>query len=302
MPRQRCRRPCGYVLLIATLACAASVRAQELTVIGFNVESGGADPQTLSAQIGAIQGCDLWGFSEVENADWAAQFERAAEQGENADFRGILGSTGGSDRLLIVYKRDRLALQRQFELDDMTFSRSGRAPLVAQFHLKPDGPDFLFMVNHLYLTNPDWRHEQARRLNSWASAQTLPIIAVGDYNFGWEIADAGKQHDIGYDLLTANQVLGWVPPRTLVRTKCAVPAVVDFTFVGGPARDWRGTSEILFPENSYCPGDDHTSDHRPVRATFVVNGTAGSAPAPTLEMLLRRIERLEKRLGLPPEP
>ena len=50
------------------------------------------------------------GFSEVRNDDWADLFEIAAEVGEGANFEGLLGSTGGADKLLIVYYTDRFEL------------------------------------------------------------------------------------------------------------------------------------------------------------------------------------------------
>jgi len=72
---------------------------------------------------------------------------------------------------------------------DINVGGNVRAPLVAQLRLKPAGPEFLFMVNHLYRSNTEWRHEQARLLNAWARSQTLPVIAVGDYNFDWDVSN-----------------------------------------------------------------------------------------------------------------
>jgi endonuclease/exonuclease/phosphatase family metal-dependent hydrolase len=77
---------------------------------------------------------------------------------------------------------------------------------VAHFRLKPAGPELLFMVNHLYRGNADGRHEQARLLNAWAREQTIPVIAVGDYNFDWDVTTGETVHDQGYDLLTAEGV------------------------------------------------------------------------------------------------
>jgi hypothetical protein len=135
--------------------------AQALRVVGFNVESGGARPDVVDDLIAAAQGVDLWGFSEVQDAIWATLFEQAAEDGESADFQRILGTTGGGDRLLIVYNRDRFELVRSFELSDINIGGNVRAPLVAQLRLKPASPEFLFMVNHLYRSHTERRHEQA---------------------------------------------------------------------------------------------------------------------------------------------
>lgn len=40
-------------------------------------------------------------------------------------------------------------------------------------------------------------------LNEWAENQDLPVIAVGDYNFDWEVVGGDQDHDEGFDLLTA---------------------------------------------------------------------------------------------------
>jgi hypothetical protein len=140
--------------------------AQALRVVGFNVESGGARPDVVDDLIAAAQGVDIWGLSEVQDEIWATLFEQAAEDGELGDFRHILGTTGGGDRLLIVYNSDRFEVIRQFERTDINIEGRVRAPLVAHFRLKPAGPEWLFMVNHLYRGNAAGRHEQARLLNA----------------------------------------------------------------------------------------------------------------------------------------
>jgi hypothetical protein len=51
----------------------------------------------------------------------------------------------------------------------------------------------------MYRSKADRRQEQASMLNLWASTQTLPIIAVGDYNFDWDVDQGEVVHDKGYD-------------------------------------------------------------------------------------------------------
>ncbi len=48
--------------------------AQELEVIGYNVESGGADPDIVAQRFIEIDGCDIWGLSEVQDQGWANTF------------------------------------------------------------------------------------------------------------------------------------------------------------------------------------------------------------------------------------
>lgn len=264
--------------LITMAAPLAPARGETLSVVGFNVESGGADPQVVDDVIAAAEGVDVWGFSEVDDDGWAQLFEAAAEDGEGANFERILGSTGDRDRLLIVYDADRLTLLETFELSEINVGGHVRAPLVARFRIgtaDAQGPEFLFMVNHLYRSRAERRHQQAQLLNAWARNQTVPVIAVGDYNFDWSVIGGDGDHDAGYDQMTADGVFRWVRPTQLIRTQCSEhDSVLDFVFVAGPAQAWQGTSEILETQPSYCPDSAATSDHRPLLATFETGGTS----------------------------
>jgi len=277
------------ILLMALVASA--VRAETLSVVGFNVESGGADPTVVDDIVATAQGVDIWGFSEVQNDDWAILFEAAAEQGEDANFERILGSTGAGDRLLIVYDADRLTLLESFELPEINVGGNVRAPLVARFRLGASGPEILFMVNHLYRSRADRRHEQARLLNAWARTQTAAVIAVGDYNFDWSVSGGDADHDAGYDRMTADGVFRWVRPDQLIRTQCSEhDSVLDFVFVAGPAQGWQSNSVILETQPSYCPDSAETSDHRPVLAAFSTEETSLRA------QLLERLNAVESEL------
>src|SRR5688572_17551139 len=107
-----------FVSLLA-LGLAVPAWAQTLTVAGFNVESGAANPNVIAEQIGPLDDIDLWGFSEVKNSTEARALQQGAEDGESATFESILGTTGSEDRLLIVYNSDRLELVRSGELHDL---------------------------------------------------------------------------------------------------------------------------------------------------------------------------------------
>ncbi len=269
--------PARTLLLTLLLSVAPffPVKAEPVTVVGFNVESGGANPAVVDDIVAAAEGVDVWGFSEVQNDDWAELLETAAEEGEGTNFERILGSTGGGDRLLIVYDADRLTLLESFELSDINVGGNVRAPLVARFRIGADGPEFLFMVNHLYRSREDRRHQQAQLLNAWARSETAAVIAVGDYNFDWSVVGGDSDHDAGYDHMTADGVFRWVRPAQLVRTHCSEhDSVLDFVFVAGPAQAWQGGSEILEAQPSYCLDSAATSDHRPLRATFETGGTS----------------------------
>jgi hypothetical protein len=55
----------GFLLALAIISGPAAVAAEPLTVVGFNVESGGANLNVLASQIEELADVDLWGFSEV---------------------------------------------------------------------------------------------------------------------------------------------------------------------------------------------------------------------------------------------
>jgi endonuclease/exonuclease/phosphatase family metal-dependent hydrolase len=273
--RLRPKRSHAVVATLLLSACARPVPAtsqeRPLTVVAWNIESGGAELATIASRIRRFQGVDVWGLAEVLGDRWIAELEGAAEDGESADFRPILGTTGREDRLAIVYNATRLQAIRHFELHDINVRDRVRAPLVAHLRDRGSGAEFYLMVNHLYRGDSLGRHEQARRLNLWARSQALPVIAVGDFNFDWNVQRGDRQRDRGYDLLTADGVLTWVRPSRLVRTQCSrrYDSVLDFVFVTAPARAWRPSAEIV-EEPGDCGDPRRNPDHRPVRATFVL--------------------------------
>lgn len=248
------------------LSLAMTVQAAELRVIGFNVEAGwkpDADLETIVRQVEALPPTDLWGFSEVTARGWPERLKEAA----GPRFDMVLGSTS-EDRLLAVFDSDKLTLLKSFELKHLQFGRRARPPLVLHLRFNATGIEFLFMVNHLHRRAKDKRSQQARGLNIWASGQTLPIIAVGDYNFDWNIPPNPAYRDRGYDLMTADDVFAWVRPDVLIKTHCGkmYNSVLDFVFVANAAKNWPRESRIL----DGCPDTPSTSDHRPVELTIEI--------------------------------
>lgn len=269
--------------------------AQQLTVVSWNVESGGSDDQTIRSRIAGFRGVDLWGFSEVASPASAATFELGAEDGESANFERVVGSTGGGDRLAIIFNAARFRLVRSQELTHIN-QGNHRAPLVAELEERATSRRFLFMVNHLARGNNQLRHRQAQQRNEWVRTQTLPVVAVGDYNFDWEVQGGDTNHDLGYDNMTAGGAWEWVRPATLIKSQCSpeFDSVLDFIFVNAAARGWAGSSEILVEPND-CDPSPRTSDHRPVAGRFNAAGGSGGGRM-TREQLLRRIEEIERQL------
>lgn len=282
---------------IAALALSFSfvhVSAQTLTVVSWNVESGGSNDQTIRQRIAGFQGVDLWGLSEVPGTNSAGVFEAGAEDGENANFEKVVGTTGGGDRLAIIFNAQRFRLVRSQELMDIN-EGNHRAPLVVELQEIASNRNLLFMVNHLARGNADLRRRQATKLNVWVRTQTLPVIAVGDYNFDWDVVGGDQNHDLGYDNMINSGAWTWVRPATLIKSQCSPQfnSVLDFIFVSSPAQGWSGTSEILVEPND-CVSSSLTSDHRPVRGIFNLDG---GEPRLTREELLRKIEEIERQLN-----
>jgi hypothetical protein len=255
-----------------------------LTLIGWNVESGGALQPVVADRITAFDDVDIWGLVEVNAID-AEAFEFAAEKDEGADFKTLLGTTGAADRMQLIWDDARFDQTGGGELHEIGLG--GRAPVYVQLFDHASGAEFIAMVNHLHRSNNDIRYRQAQLLNAWAADQPLPVIALGDYNFDWELEDGERDHDRGYDEITANRVFVWVRPAELVTTQCSgwpcrYRSVLDFVFVSGAAQQWQATAEIVVAPGDF-PDDNTTPDHRPVRVVLHpgASGTPVAQATPT---------------------
>ncbi len=271
----RLRELIKFTIIIAMvfLLGACPVRASELAVIGFNVESGeDTTPAKVVKDIEQMAGPALWGLTEVPDMPSAVMYTEAAKTSQSK-FNYILGTSGNQDRLQIIYDENQLTLLATEELTEIEGSRR---PLVARFQLLRDKTEFLFMVNHLERRNVQMRNLQAQKIRQWAEKQVLPIIAVGDYNFDWDIVN--QSGNKAFQVFMKDDIWQWVKPKCLEDDSCPLTgtqcnrrysSILDFIFVAGQAKQWQGTSEILFTEDAYCDWDQKGySDHRPVIAIF----------------------------------
>jgi hypothetical protein len=316
MDRAHRVRTGGIALLLFITAAAA--QAVEFEIVSWNVESGGDDPNLIAQQIEAFSGVELWGLCEVDASN-QRRYGRAAGIGEGAFFEPILGTTGGGDRLLVIYNTEFFEAVDDFELDHLKFG-GGRAPLVVHLKTRGAGVEFLFVNNHFHRGNANKRKDQARGFRKWASEQTLPVIAVGDYNFDYEVPNGPGNES--FDLLMENDVFEWIKPQTIVATQYSDSdddgqndrnSVLDFVFVAKRAAGWEFTTEIVVKDGDF-PDNDETSDHRAIqaRARFpdapqrvestgrpAVRRAAAPAAAPsedtqaTLKEILERLKTLE---------
>lgn len=284
--RPRVKRPLwgltgGLLVNVATLAglfqlgACADARAVDtalpplldpLGLIGFNVQADDALLRELQDAIGAQPGEAIWGFSEVPDAAYAVSLASAAADPGGMAFEVITGSSGAPIRMALAWDPSVLTLLDHEELFEAIGRSGGRAPLVGHFLHEPTLTELKVVTNHLWRGDADARHAQAAALNRWAASESLPLIAIGDFNFDWVVPGGETNHDAGYDLLIADDVWRWVRPDPLIPTQCSrFNSVLDFSFVAGPGRSWDAEATILFAEDDYCPDTPKQSDHRPVR-------------------------------------
>ncbi len=315
-------------LFIASVAVLFSglASAAELNVALFNVESDHSERRTIGDQIARYYrdyAIDLWAFAEVWDEDWSREFvddiskahDRATR--EDIEFETVFGETGGDNRLLIVYNPAKLEVLASQELAGLDIRRSNPAPLAVHFRLR-GGPEFMFVVTRFDRYREEAREQAAEGLNRWVAQQTLPVLAVGTFGFGWSTKDDGASREPGFDKLIAGGALTWVRPSRIVPTECGPERnVEDFILVGGPARDWPIKVRVLSDAPNYCPDSDLTSSHRPLLARIgyedadavlpVVEATPSTLPAgipsaekqldpATREEILRRIAVIEAEL------
>lgn len=259
----------------AMVAFTAPAIAGNVTVIGWNIEGGWRPDATLQglAPVFRNHEADIWALSEV-SAEWEAALPDLV--GENGSFEIIIGERSGTDKVAIVYNRERLEpFGDPVELEQLRYGRGGRSPLFQVFQDRTDGAYFAVGVVHLHRSDANDRFLQSVGLNDWADGENLPLILMGDFNYDWNLSGT-PGHDRGYDALTENGIWQWVRPATLVKTQCSprYNSVLDFAFVANGAQQWASESEILERHPAFCNDTDRTSDHRPVRITVDVTGVA----------------------------
>jgi hypothetical protein len=151
-PRMIARHALGVLTALLVVLVSVPALAHTLTVGSFNVESGGADIDTVASRIALQTDVDLWGLSEVQNASAAEVLRTAMENATGATVRAVVGTTGGADRLVVLLNESRLTFVKHFELNGTIIqacgSKNSRAPLVVEFKVKGLERRMWFMVNH----------------------------------------------------------------------------------------------------------------------------------------------------------
>jgi endonuclease/exonuclease/phosphatase family metal-dependent hydrolase len=246
--------------------------AEEIKVVAWNLESGEAKPSFIGGQLAGFQGVDIWGLSEVQASD-AVGYAASCAVGESGTFKHILGNTGQSDRLVIVYNASKLTLIESQELMSLKVD-TGRAPLLAKFQTKGSGETFIFMVNHFHRGNAAKRMIQSKGVKAWATTQTVPTIVTGDLNFDVNVGT--KKGNPASTVMLDGTTFKWIEPSPFRGTHKG-GSVLDFVLVSGAAKGWQVKEAEVVALSDDAVDTLHGSDHRPVLARFETLSISPSA-------------------------
>ena len=260
--------------LSATVYAQASTKGTggTISIVAWNIEIGGSDVATIKGQLDDLKPFDIIALSEVPKK---AASEFTSRWGEEAS---IVGEKGGEACLLITWdpgKFERIRVQELTHFNEQEFAPGVQvAPLIAQLRHKASGTDFIVMMNHLTRGSAELRQRQATLLVEWAKQQTLPVIAVGGYNFDFDIPT--QKGNPAFDVFMKDSTWKWIQPKPMVDTNWSdrnndgkddyPDSMLDFAFAAGPAKQWTLRSEVIVRANDF-PDNEETSDQRPIRTT-----------------------------------
>jgi hypothetical protein len=246
----------------------------QFKILSWNVESDGADPIEICRQLGQLNENDKYdivGLTEVMPAD-LSKFRNALGK----HYKYAYSKTGYNDRLQLLYNEDVFEKVRHLELNEINPTSRYRSPLVAHLRHRKTKTEFLVMLNHLARGKAEIRQRQASLLVEWARNETMPVIAVGDYNFDY-VFETEKGNPAFANMLRDN-IWKWVKPEEMIDTNWYDQmnpdgiddypgSMLDFAFVANAAKAWKLTCRVIVRDGDF-PDDEKTSDHRPFELIF----------------------------------
>ena len=242
----------------------------QISILAWNVESGGNDPGFIAEQLKELSGRDVYALSEVSPDNfglYAAAF--------GPEYESVESATGRGDRLQILYDDERFELVRKNEMDryrdHILNNGTHRSPLMVHLRERDTGIEFQVVANHLARSNEDLRKQQAIGLREWARDQTLPTMTIGDFNMDYDFPT--QEGNEAFVEMLRDNVWEWVEPTEFIDTNWSDSdgdgmdnyphSMLDFAFVAGLARDWKPVSRVIVRSGDF-PDDERESDHRPI--------------------------------------
>ncbi len=281
--------------------CTHLSAQEQINILAWNLESDRGDsdtndPEVIAEWLESFNGFDIFALSEVAEEN-AGKYIRAIARNEGAYFYYKVGQQEANDHLMLAWNSERYQELELIELNgdsegepDLKLGGSGRAPMAAKFKVKPNGPEFWVMVNHFHRTKSWKRRLQATGVRDWIAVQDIPVFAVGDYNFDWDIqTETGNQ---SFNLMFEDELATWVEPKEKVRTEDSHDSILDFVIVNKKALAWSPKSKIIQRDDDFFPANQK-SDHRPVTARFTTSQETDEpgelTNGPSVAELLERI-------------
>ena len=271
--------------------------AKELRIVAWDVDGDDNDAAKISKQLTDLGTYDLYGLTSVAPTE-VERYGKALRKVTGRDFKWIVGETGGNYRIVVFYDAGRFGTLSKTELHSFDDGQlddgqlddgrlddgqrndpksQHRLPMIVELHDRDTRRDdqqplaFYFVVNHFARKDAELRARQAVDLRHWGQAQTKPIVAVGNYNFDFDIKTLRGNRS--FDLFMIDYIWYWVRPQEFIDTqwvdlnddgKDDFPnQCQDFGLVVGAAQLWSSKARVLLQEGDF-PDTSESSDHRPV--------------------------------------
>jgi len=246
--------------------------ADDLSVLTWNVESGGSNPLLIGTQLERLGRFDIIALQEVSDQDLESYTAELP-----VSYKYIISKSGSSsnDHLMIIYNSVALTLSGFRELDayagiTITPHNYKRSPLIAEFFHGETGETFLFVTVHLDRSDEEHRSLQSFVLREWVSDQRIPVILAGDFNFDYNFLEENPGNP-SFKIFTYQDSIRWLKPEKLIDTNYSETAgqetypdsVLDFIFFANISDPGTSRSEIIVTPGDF-PDNQCTSDHRPV--------------------------------------
>ncbi len=245
-------------------------------VLHWNIESSGNEPQVIAKQLNDLGAADLIALSEV---DQPQVYVESLSKRFIKRYSFLLGASGQfqnreNQRLFLAYNQNRFEAVSHLDMhkyEKLKLNDGAHAsPFVVNLKDKVTNQEIVVVVCHFSLRNSDLRQTQALALRKWAKTIAKPVIAIGSFNFDYQIKK--QTGNTAFDEFTKDGIWKWSKPEKLVDTcwlagedgKDRYPdTIVDFAFTSNFPNDWNSSSKIIVREGDF-PDDDQTSDHRPI--------------------------------------
>ena len=249
---------------------AAASNVDSIRILAWNIESEGANIDVIAEEVLAMDRYDLYGFTEVRPQEWGAIKDALGD-----GFVFWYSKTGYNDRTAYAISKDRFEVLRKYEMGKfgniILNPGNYRSPHVYELRDRISDIKFAIVLNHLARGKAKIRQRQAEGLRQWVASMTLPVIAIGDYNFDYVFET--EKGNAAFDIFMADNTLTWVKPEPLIDSNWFdgnrdgiddyPGSILDFAFVAGDAKRWNPKSKVIIRDGDF-PDDDQTSDHRPI--------------------------------------